>query len=158
MKRQFGLLAIGFGFTLNAFAAIPAATVTDTPVVAIESPSEAEKCVELKEEIKDLRAAQSTLMKSLVQKNDTLAETLDIFAKDVLGQKTSNKKTNSKKLKQAASSFRSHSIREQGLVDRFEALAQDLYARIDNCLVTKTVSAAKSSAEPNLSPVTSSQQ
>lgn len=118
-----GLLLMMFGAISTAGAAIPAMDSVDGP-----------SCDELRSEIKNLRNAQSYLMKSLVQKNDTLAETLEIFAKDVLGQKSRNSKSDSKKLKQAATSFRSHSIREQGLVDRFEALAQDLYARIDECL------------------------
>lgn len=128
---------IGLGLllvSLQVTAAIPAMDSVDGP-----------SCDELRSEIKNLRNAQSYLMKSLVQKNDTLAETLEIFAKDVLGQKSRNAKNDSRKLKQTAASFRSHSIREQGLVDRFEALAQDLYSRIDECLPkTETTPAASS--------------
>lgn len=135
MKAKIVLAAL----VLMAFPALAAIPVMDS----VDAPS----CEDLKGEIKNLRQAQSYLMKSFVQKNDTLAETLEIFAKDVLGQKAKNAKSDSKKLKQAASSFRSHSLREQGLVDRFEALAQDLYSRIEECL-PKNETASSPAAAP----------
>lgn len=165
MRAKF-LARVAMGMALSAsvtaLAAVPVQTENQTEVqtTAIAATTAEAGCSQLKEEIKNLKTAQSVLMKSLVQKNETLAETLDIFAKDVLGQKSSQRKSNSKKLKQAANSFRSHSIREQGLVDRFEALAQDLYSRIDECLVVKETSAkasslSKTTAEQNQGPVTS---
>lgn len=109
--------------------------------------SEIHPCEDLRSEIENLRRAQAHLMRTLVQKNDTLAETLDIFAQDIVGQKKSNKKTEVKKLKQTANSFRSHSVREQNLVNRFEALAENLYGRVNDCLPPDSSTEIQSTAQ-----------
>ena len=111
-------------------------TVQPAPAAPVEAPELTSEynCKSIPEDLKAMREAQDYMLESMVRKNTSLAETLDLFAKDFSSKKGRLKKLDFQKLKGSAEAFRGHAQREQGLVDRFESTTADLVARIQKCL------------------------
>lgn len=82
-----------------------------------------------------MREAQSFLLQSMVKKNNSLAETLDLFAKDFSAKKGRLRRADFNKLKGSAEAFRGHAEREKSLISRFESSTEDLLDRVSRCLL-----------------------
>lgn len=92
------------------------------------------ECRGLVKEIRSFQSAQSVLMRGFVDKNDTLAETLDLYSTQFQKRRGQLKKGDYLSLKQSAEAFRSHAQREGKLVGRFETSSNDLLNQVVQCL------------------------
>jgi hypothetical protein len=99
------------------------------------------KCSGLVSELNEMKKAQTKLLQSMVNKNDSMAETLDVFSKDV--EKT-EARLSSKRLSLSAAAFRAHKIREMDLIRRFDLQTQKLMTQLMPCL-TRPMSQATES-------------
>lgn len=91
-------------------------------------------CSEIVENLRAMRKAQSALMSTLVKKNESMAETLDLYAQRFSKNQGLVTKTEIGGLRKSAQSFRKHGSREQGIVRRFEAISAQLMTRLEACL------------------------
>lgn len=91
-------------------------------------------CSEILENLRAMKKAQSALMSTLVKKNDSMAETLDLYAQRFSKNQGAVTQTEISGLRKSAQSFRKHGTREQGIVRRFEAISLQLMARLESCL------------------------
>lgn len=103
-------------------------------------------CRSLASDLKAMREAQSFMLNSMVRKNNSLAETLDLFAKDFSAKHGRLKKMDFQKMKKSADAFRGHADRERGLVNRFESSADQLVERVQKCLDASPI--ASQTSEP----------
>lgn len=92
------------------------------------------RCRELVKDLKDYRTAQSTLMQSFLQKNETVAETLEIYAGNLAKPDKKARKANQASLQQVAQAFRSHGERESKLVRQFDTSSSELLDQVSECL------------------------
>lgn len=109
------------------WGAVHAEGGTKKPVARVD-------CSEIVENLRAMRKAQSALMSTLVKKNDSMAETLDLYAQRFSKNQGSVSKTEIGGLRKSAQSFRKHGAREEGIVRRFEAVSAQLMARLELCL------------------------
>ena len=102
---------------------------------AAVSTETAMNCQDLAGQMREYKNARHELMKVLIKKNDTMAETLDIFAVR-LEDKTSQRvdKSDVMSLKKSAEAFRSHAGREGRLIEKFEQSSDRLFKRVADCL------------------------
>ncbi len=130
MRFRTAWLALAVGAV--CWGAIHAEAATRKPVVAPSST--VTDCSEIVENLRAMRKAQSSLMNTLVKKNDSMAETLDLYAQRLSKSQGNVTKTEIVGLRKSAQSFRKHGVREQGIVRRFEAISAQLMARLEVCL------------------------
>lgn len=101
-------------------------------------------CKALAADLKAMREAQTFMLNSMIRKNNSLAETLDLFAKDFSAKKGQLKKLDFQKMKRSADAFRGHADRERGLVSRFENSADELVTRVQKCLEASPIASQTS--------------
>lgn len=94
----------------------------------------ASDCRALVKELRAFQNAQSSLMRGFVQKNETLAETLDLYSAQFQKRKGTLKKGDYASLTQSADAFRAHGQREANLVGRFETSSGALLDQVAQCL------------------------
>lgn len=108
---------------------------TEDARAAVAQAGGLENCQELALQMNEYKTARHSLMKSLIKKNDTMADTLDIFADRFEDKKMSRvDKGDVASLKTSANSFRSHAQREGRLIDKFEQSSERLFTRVAECL------------------------
>lgn len=98
------------------------------------TPTKASDCRALVKELRAYQGAQNSLMKGFVQKNETLAETLDLYSAQFQKRKGILKKGDFASLDQSAEAFRAHGAREKNLVGRFETSSSALLDQVVQCL------------------------
>lgn len=101
-------------------------------------------CGALPEDIKAMREAQSFLLQSMVRKNESLAETLEVFAREFQGKKGRLRPADFKRMTTSAEAYRGHAARERSLVERFETSTNSLALRIEKCLSEGALAEARS--------------
>ncbi|MFN7454468.1 MAG: hypothetical protein ACK5RO_07390 [Pseudobdellovibrionaceae bacterium] len=102
-------------------------------------------CSDLVLELHAMQAAQSSLLKSFVSKNETMAESFDQVATELKvrkQKKESIKNRDIAALSKSAEAFRGHGDREAKLVQRFEKASQDLVRQVEICLTPAVKSAS----------------
>ncbi|MFN7825301.1 MAG: hypothetical protein ACK5P6_08065 [Pseudobdellovibrionaceae bacterium] len=102
-------------------------------------------CSDLVLELHAMQAAQSSLLKSFVSKNETMAESFDQVATELKvrkQKKESIKNRDIAALSKSAEAFRGHGEREAKLVQRFEKASQDLVRQVEICLTPAVKSAS----------------
>lgn len=92
------------------------------------------QCQTLVKDIKSFQKAQSILMRTFVQKNETLAETLDLYSVKFQSQKGHLQRADYASLRKSGEAFRSHGIREIRLVQKFEDSSSSLLSQVIACL------------------------
>lgn len=120
-----GILMAGLWGTEDGRAAVPAKPVSGASRV---------ECRDLVKELRIFQTAQSSLMRGFAQKNETLAETLDLYSSQFKSRKGILKKSDYVSLNQSADAFRSHGQRELNLVGRFETTSGALLNQVARCL------------------------
>lgn len=93
-----------------------------------------------------MQAAQASLLKSLSQKNESMAKTLDQFSRnfeDLAQSKKSVQRKDIVGLKISAKAFREHGNREDQLIQRFETATSELFNQVESCLNNPTVAQVK---------------
>ena len=91
-----------------------------------------------------MQKAQQTLLRTMVRKNDSMAETLDLYA-DQFKQK--NGKINNNQIngiRKSAHSFRKHSTREEKVVKQFEDATRQILTKVEKCLKKNRIEADNS--------------
>lgn len=122
-----GMLTMGLWVSNKAHASVPSSLSS--------SLSNKAQCTEIAEQMKEYKAARHALMKGLIKKNDTMADTLDLFAERFENKKGDKVQTSDvARLKKSADSFRSHGTRETNLIERFEVSSDRLFERLNDCL------------------------
>lgn len=102
---------------------------------AVRGRVSATDCRALAQELRSFRKAQTSLIRGFVQKNETLAETLDLYSSQFQRRKGGAlKKQDFASLRQSADAFRAHGQREANLVGRFETSADALLDQVAQCL------------------------
>lgn len=102
-------------------------------------------CIETMQELNAMNVAQQQLLQSFVNKNETVAMSLDSFAARFAKKQQKAKALTAAEvasLSTSADSFRAHQNREQQLVDRFNKVSSELMAKVQSCL-NQRVSDAK---------------
>lgn len=90
-------------------------------------------------------------MRTFVQKNETLAETLDLYKFDFQGRKGKLQAGDYLSLSRSAEAFRAHGQRETRLVQKFEISSTYLIDQVIRCLEnTKMLSQAAAPASANV--------
>ena len=118
---------------MRAFAAL-------IVLLALSAAAQARTCAELNQDLRSMQKAQSSLLDSMVNKNDSMASTLDQYAENFNSQKAV-RTTDVVSLKRSAEAFRSHKAREQKLVSRFQSKTDELLGQIEQCLKAKNIAA-----------------
>jgi len=102
-------------------------------------------CSDLILELQAMQAAQSSLLKTFVSKNETMAESFDQVAAELKERKQKKESIKNKDiaaLSKSAEAFRGHGEREAKLVQRFEKASQDLVKQFEVCLTPAVKSAS----------------
>ncbi len=115
-------------------AAVPDRLQATEPTQTALASLKSSDCRGLAKELRSFQNAQSSLMRGFVQKNETLAETLDLYSTQFQKRKGMLKKGDYASLSQSADAFRSHGVRESNLVGRFETSANALIDQVVQCL------------------------
>lgn len=90
-------------------------------------------------------------MRTFVQKNETLAETLDLYKFDFQGRKGKLQAGDYLSLSRSAEAFRAHGQRETRLVQKFEISSTYLIDQVIRCLENpKMLSQAAAPASANI--------
>lgn len=108
--------------------------------VAMGAGAEAKTCSQLTEDLRAMQKAQSSLLETMVRKNESMASTLDEYA-TTFSVKKNLRKADLTGMKRSAQAFRNHQDREEKLVQRFESKTEQLISQIEDCLKSKTLAA-----------------
>lgn len=100
-------------------------------------------CAQLVRQLRAMEKAQQSLLTSMVGKNDSMATTLDQYAKNFEIQGHRLQKSDVQSLKRSAQAFRRHGDREMGLVVRFEKSSEELLSKVEACLSAQSPNPAK---------------
>lgn len=99
-------------------------------VLAAKASSQKAQCAALKEELVAMRAAQKSIMSSLVNNHQTFAVTLEEYSEATMAAP----KVTSKEMKRSAQSFRSRGVQGKKMADKLNQASDDLIARVASCL------------------------
>jgi len=108
--------------------------------LVLSSAAQAKSCGELADDLALMQKAQSSLLDSMVHKNESMASTLDQYAQNFSTKKVVRKE-DVVSLKKSGQAFRSHGEREEKLVLRFEKKSVELIEMVQQCLKSKTIAA-----------------
>lgn len=89
-------------------------------------------CSILVKELQAMKRAQSSVLQSFVNKNDSMSRALEMQADHLEKNEDINESTQS--LRQSAKAFRRHKEREQQLISRFDSASAALVDQIEKCL------------------------
>ena len=107
-------------------------------IVLAMAKAEAKSCSELSSELHSMQTAQTSLLQSMVRKNESMASTLDQYA-DNFSVRKAVRKADIVGFHKSAQAFRNHQDREEKLVQRFQSKTDELISSIDECLKSKTI-------------------
>jgi hypothetical protein len=96
--------------------------------------TQSQDCNKLIIQLQMMTSAQKSLLDSMLRKNEMLASTLDLYADDFQNRGQKIKRGDLASLRNSANAFRKHEIREQSLINKFEAQASKLIAKTNQCL------------------------
>lgn len=116
------------------------ALVLSAIILMTKTTAHAKSCSDLNHELRAMQKAQSTLLQTMVKKNDSMASTLDQFSES-FSVKSKLKKTDLVGMKKSAQAFRRHQDREEKLVERFQNKTAELLDEVESCLRSKTIAA-----------------
>lgn len=106
--------------------------------------AQAGTCKDLGADLAAMQAAQKELLNSFVNKNDSMASSLDAFAFEFSKKEEEKMRISTvdiAALRKSAEAFRHHKTREANLVNRFEKASQDVVSKIQACLTQNETSA-----------------
>lgn len=132
MKYRTAWVALAIGAV--CWGAIQAEGAPARTVAPRAKPAEVMDCSEILENLRAMKKAQAALMTTLVKKNDSMAETLDLYAQKLSKSQGAVTGAEISGLRKSAQSFRKHGVREQGIVQRFETISAQLLTRLETCL------------------------
>jgi hypothetical protein len=95
------------------------------------------QCENLNRDLRAMQAAQSQLMSSFAQKNQTMALVLEQNAdrlENKMTQIRSLKHSDLDALRVSAQAFRNYEEKEKALVERFEKASAELLSKVESCL------------------------
>lgn len=126
-------------------------TILTVAMILIASTASAKtSCEPLMKDLRAMQQAQASLLKSLSQKNESMAKTLDQFSKSFEGlalQKKYLRRADIVGLKISAKAFREHGNREEQLIKRFEDAAGELFNQVESCLAAPAAKSAVAQAK-----------
>ncbi len=99
--------------------------------------AQAGTCKDLGSDLAAMQSAQKELLKSFVNKNDSMASSLDAFAFEFSKKEEEKMRISAvdiAALRKSAEAFRNHKQREASLVNRFEKASQEVVAKVQSCL------------------------
>lgn len=112
-------------------------TVTTTAILFVSQSVFASSCESLIKDLNQMQEAQSVLLQTFVDKNETVAKGFDSQAKKFSEKyqlDSAIEDSDFLGLRQAAEGFRLHKKREQLLVNKFQDKSNDILMRVKECL------------------------
>lgn len=103
-------------------------------VVLFASSSFASECGQLKEELKQMQAAQEQIMASLVNNHESFASSLEEYSTVVKSSKPAQVKGVAGEMQTSAQAFRSRGVHGKKIAKKLNAASADLLARVASCL------------------------
>jgi Skp family chaperone for outer membrane proteins len=141
-----GIVAFGLVvFALqNADAATKRANVSSSKN-ASASKITSSNCADLVNDLQTMKKAEKSLMQTMVNRSDAMADTLNKYADDFNELKSQNKKIERKEilsLRRTAETFKDHKQREEVLVQRYQKASDQLLREVASCLGATSVAEA----------------